>query len=592
MHFRANSAVIATIAVLVLIIVNTGVGRTQVASPPAGAPVSPATQTFVLSAPVVRNVTAAPSSNTGPRSFEPDVFVNVKSLEDQKLLAGQNKLGRSKSGTLLFASPSPRPPAPRAPAAPQPQAEEKLKLVTNTTTLNTDTGAKTKPQPAIQTMGHQRNVAVDMTFAGDSENLVPPDAQLAVGLTQVLEMDNGNVTVWNKTSALPHRAVATFPLQAGLGAIGGLMPAPALHSVGDPWVIYDIASHRWIATAMVFQKGVDSSIQLAISPPDNPLGGWTIRTLVPSTGALHDQPKIALTDDKLIIAWTDFDSEGTYLGGSWAAFSKAAVLNSSDELIGQGVTKPDLCEPNPIPAKNQSAGTTGYILSTVYPDADPQCFGAAIPLPTEHTGNDIKVTVVDGLPPALKFQSVDLKTAEYSAPPDVFQLDSETPLSGGDTRLLSAVWQNGKLWAAANGSCKVSGADSARGCFRLFEIATYGTVRMLQDINVAIKDRDILYPSLSVDGSGNVFAAVAQVSASRYLGAAVFARVAFHSDWQLLTYAQGSGKLECGDSPTRIGDYSGADHDPVAQNSIWLAVEVPSGPGCHQGSSISKVSIH
>lgn len=570
--------------------------QTATAAPLAtpAAPTMPAAQTFTLSAPTVRHlVQSVGPVIASPRLSEPKLFVNLTSLEDQKKAAAANKLGRTSSGTLLFASPSPAP-VPRMTPGHGMAPVENLKMVTNTAHLDAATGARTPPGPAAQTMMHQRSVAIDAEFSGNAENLVPPDTQLAVGTSQVVEMDNGSITVYSKTTMPPQAPLGSFALQAQPNGDGGLVAAPQGYLVGDPWITYDAVSHRWIASAMVFQEnGSDSWIELAVSQPDDALGDWSVRTLVPSTGNLHDQPKLALTDDKLIVAWTDFDSSGTYVGGSWVAFSKNDVLNSTAALTGQGIPSPDPCQPNPVPAKVQSAGTTAYVLAAVFPDADPHCIGIGVQVPAANTGDDVKLTVIDGVPPSLSYRTVDLQVAPYSAPPDVTQKSSETELSGGDTRLLSAVWQNGKLWAAGNGSCKINGEAAARGCFRLLQIATTGSIRLLSDVNVAIRDRNIFYPSLSMDSAGNVFAAVAQVGPDRYLGAAVFTRIAFHTDWLLLTYAQGNGELVCGTDPTtRIGDYSGADRDPSAPNSVWLAVEVPTAAGCHQGSSIGKVSIH
>jgi hypothetical protein len=426
-------------------------------------------------------------------------------------------------------------------------------------------------------------------------------------------MNNDGFVVWYKANITK---VFKYAI-AGKSQDAGLFPGGNDVIVGDPWVVYDRPSHRWVVTAMVFGSVVPA-IYVAVSQPDDPRLDWTVRELVQGNGFLHDQPKFALTADKLVIAWTDYgwnedeSRYSTYLGGQWAAFKRSDILSgSAGRLAGSGLSE-NPCKGNPYPVRGDGSQSIAYVVATVYPDADRACNRGPIshvdPAPTGLQGNDLKIDVVQGLPPSLKIRQYDLAVTPYSAPPgaDVSKTNAPDAFDTGDTRILSAVAGSSSIWAAANGACKqktLAGgpADAtpppSKGCFRLFHVAISRPVHILPDNNIANVDRNLLFPALTIGKGGAIFAAVQESFDKLDLAAAVFGLFPNHPDeWQLLTYAKGVGTINCPDQNdynlTRIGDYSGADSDPSDPNVVWLALEIASGSGCDQGSAIAKIIVH
>jgi hypothetical protein len=480
-----------------------------------------------------------------------------------------------------------------------------------------------------------KTIAIATAFPAPDVTGNPPDTQIAVGERYIVAMNNDGLFVWDKLQFdKPHPKVSpdyTYPLKGDSYGQHGIFPTRqykdnnnqvVTEAVTDPWLLYDPASKRWIASALVFSRGTaPSTIWLAISPQNNPEGQWTVKQVATPNQEpfLHDQPKIALTRDKILVGWSDFRwNEGVwqYVGGSWAAFSSAAALGNNTVVYGTGPDGPNPCQPYPIPARGDGSSDTAYLLSTVYPDSGEGCngrdvFGNVIATPTPeppldpkgspHAGNVLTVVRVEGVPPDIAVSEQNLPVNAYSAAAGMKQKGAHgapSLLDGGDTKILSAFLVGQEIWAAANGACVDKLGMPSHGCFRLFGVLVNASGPLKattgQDVNIAMHDRDILYPALAFNSEGAIFAAI-QGSLDQddaHLGAGVFARLQAHSDYGVVMFAKGAGILTCPDAtPTRIGDYSGADRDPSSPNDVWVALEVSTRSGCHQGATIAKVTF-
>jgi hypothetical protein len=567
---------------------------------PAASPTS--SGTMQLSSPVTRSLTNVNVAPQTARFQDPDLARSA-SVEEQKHEASIHALGRPSTGTVIFGTP-----APQTGATPGANgiSINKAKLLPRHTQYDAETGLRPTPGPTLPQRAPQppKVMSVDQQFPGDFEDTAnPPDTQVAVGTQYVVEVNNSHLTVWSKQS-LSNRnytPLLRYPLSAQSNG-SGLFQVPAGYTVADPSMVFDASARRWIISALAFRQSDNSSwIDIAYSAPDDPTAPWTVRKLdwPGSSSILHDQPKLGLTDDKFVIAWDDWQyqtqddgsTSNVALGGRWAVFSKSDLYGNAGTVKLEGPGQDDICLRNPTPAKNDTRQSTAFIVASMRADSPPSCNGP-IPIPSPDTANAIEIVRISGLVGQTSSTKSLAQVAPYSAPADVQQYGSDSSLKAGDTRVQSAIWDTGRLFLAANDACKL-----ALGCFRFLQIETEPRTKVVQDFDVGLQNRALLYPSLVMDGRGDAVAIVSEVS-SGLLGAAVFDRLAGHSDWGLTTFKTGKSPIECG-AETTIGDYSGADHDPAAPDALWLAVEVPPDTAtpindvhwCPQASVIVNFSI-
>jgi hypothetical protein len=529
-------------------------------------------------------------------------------LTYQKEASGIGPFGRSARGTLLYvAHPSPGP----VPTGIVSNGKiDKFTPLPPQGGYDTQTGLAVPHPPGQHALLPPRapsRVAVETQFDGDhGVQITPSDMQLSVGANDILQVDNNKISVWSRSNT------NAAPQSAGLLAAFNVDTS---YSVGDPWITYDQSSQRWFLSALLQANDQTDSIVIAISPKSDPRGKWLIRNLAFSDGqtVLRDQPKIGVTNDKVIVAWDEFVQSipglsgfDTLSGGNWLVLPKADLLTSDDTTnVKPELPSADKCISEPMPVRNESSDATGYIVATVRPDSYGECnHPVPTPSPVGFTGNVVKLISIRGLPPDLRTTTTLIRVAQYSAPNNISQAGTKLTLFSGDTRVVSAVRQGNHIYAASNDSCKVAVA-----CFRFISIPLpWSPTQRLEDYDVGVVGRAIFYPSLTTDGKGDVFAVVSQVR-DGFLGAAVFSRLAGHegSDWGITTIATSNISLKCPQTDsgwdgtaTRIGDYAGADHDPMQNGAVWLSTVVPAGPvhggpfdprQCPQRSIVGRYSI-
>lgn len=601
-----------------------------------------------------RNVIAAPAKNIVLRSVaattvakplrpeDPPLSYNEQEIALQKSLGAAGVLGRDASTILIFGKngriqyATPRPsslpsalPVPLQTLPPTsspsgvPATATPAPIVTRT---NIGSPAKmiTVPEraailqvpvranePLPQAPSHPRTLRQERVFDGNTESVfAPPDTQIAVGPGAIAQINNGFLRVWSRAGVDVMYPPVDYQLRGDQSSAGsGLVPVDAGVDVFDPWIVYDVQTRRWFASAIISRdprpqdsasqtQAPSSALAVAVSDVDNP-SHWNVRTMLDMTGVLHDQPKLAVTADKVAIAWTDFGEPGdVFQGGSWAVFDKGSLTSAGSTASGIQSDSPDRCIVAPIPARVLDNSSTLYILATVV--ADPSCNAGTVRPTLQHSGNDLRVFRIDGEILSLSTTQFDFAVTPYSAPPNVSQSSPGLQLNLGDNRLLSAVVQHNRLWAAANEACQSGNAETgARGCFRLFGVTTEsGVPALASDQSISYSDRHLMYPSLTIDRDDSVFAVVSETDVKGgYLGGAVFAQLVNRNDWGLLTFAHAKADAICPLSrgAIRIGDYHGADRDPGFPDRVWFAVQVgatqlnPNGP-CEPTSAVARFS--
>jgi IPT/TIG domain len=377
----------------------------------------------------------------------------------------------------------------------------------------------------------------------------PPDTQLAAGPADLMEMINDVGSVWSKSGSLSR----SFDLNT-------FFKVPSGQTFSDPRVVYDAPSGRWFATGLSFNSSYGSQIYIAVSSTSDPSGIWTVYSGDSSSTVLHDQPKVGVSADKVVMAWNDFLS-GAFFQGSviWVIQKSDLLVAGSPAVSGLG---PDSSRPSIAPAQNLSydptTANTAYAVYNNSPNV-----GLLTITGTPRTGN-------------VAMSESDPYIGATATPPRADQPGSPGSIATNDTRFLTAAWQGGTLWTSANDGC------GTVVCARLVAVSTTASppsVTFSQDLTSA--GGDLYYPAVTMDQSGNMAAVYTVSSTLTYPSVRVIGATLSGSSYTLLsgqTVNSGANNIysygSCLTSPPcRWGDYSGAAVDPSDPNDVWVTGE-------------------
>jgi hypothetical protein len=384
---------------------------------------------------------------------------------------------------------------------------------------------------------------------GADQNVAPPDTQLAAGPTSLLEMVNDSGSVWSKTGT----RTSAFDLNA-------FFHVPAGQTFSDPRVVFDAPTGRWFASGLSFTASYGSQVYVAVSSTSDPSDGWTIYSGGASSNVLHDQPKIGVSADKLVMSWNDFLSASFFEGATTWVIQKSDLLAAAAS-VGVSAAGPDSRKSSPVPVQDLSYSATDTTAYDVY-----------------NTPPNIGVLAITGTPAQgnVSMTETDLSIGATSSPPSADQPGAAGSIDTNDDRFLSAVWQGGTLWTAGNDACVSSGDSATRPCARFVAVSTAGPA-VSQDFDLGSSGADLYYPAVTLDSGGDMAATYAISSTSVYPGVRVIAQVGGS-----LTAAQTlqTGQALYNDDPcynvsgpSRWGDYSAAAVDPSNPADVWIGGE-------------------
>jgi hypothetical protein len=405
-----------------------------------------------------------------------------------------------------------------------------------------------------------------------SQALEPPDTQVAAGTVNLLEMVNETGSVWDKaTGAVVGTAfdLNSFPFAVPTG-----------FSITDPRVLFDASISTWIATATAFKTAAPGGYETYIATATGTDPGavtWFKHTIYTSSTDLCDQPKLGMSDDKLVVA-CDLYNGTTFDGAEILVMSRSQIesLQANPRISRFG---PNAAAFSVVPAVSQSATTTAFMAYNLgqQPNAPTPNLGvvAAIGDPTIDQ-NLMGGVHVDEIDAAITPTAVP-PLAPQAHPPGTAACDPSVATPDGcietnDDRLLSATWKDGMLWAAGNDACVPQGDGSTRACVRLFRINTtqWPGVTVEQDGDIAVAGGYLYYPAITLDAFDNALIAYSQSSSTMYPTAvAVDFLTSFGALGSALPIVAGAANYP----GARWGDYSSAVPDPQNPADIWVAGE-------------------
>ncbi|PLS77972.1 MAG: PKD domain-containing protein, partial [Chloroflexi bacterium] len=151
-----------------------------------------------------------------------------------------------------------------------------------------------------------------ITFTGFS----PPDTVGDVGPDHYIQMVNASFAIYNKTGTLLAGPSNINTLWAGFGG------ECENENAGDPIVIYDQASERWLFSQFTSPSSAPFFMCIAISRTNNPVtGGWNLYAF--DLPAAHDYMKYGLWPDGYYMSTFEGATLGAYV------FDRANMLNGN-----------------------------------------------------------------------------------------------------------------------------------------------------------------------------------------------------------------------------------------------------------------------
>jgi hypothetical protein len=398
-------------------------------------------------------------------------------------------------------------------------------------------------------------------YAGQA--LDPPDTQLAVGPTYLAEAVNSTLSIWSRSGSL----VTSYDLNV-------FFTMPSGHRFGDPRILYDAESARFFLSGIDWDVNFNSEVLIAVSATSDPTGTWTKYPLAVATAVLHDQPMIGVSTDKVVISWNDYSTTSVFIG------QQTWVLQKSDLVGAVAVLRyttigPEMTRFRIVPAQSLTPTATAWL---VYNNSDCAYSGCNKGTPT------IGVVAITGTPAGnnVAWNESNPAIQATSLPPHPQQPGGTPVTSDIDDRFLSAVWQNGTLWAAGNDGC-IPFADLAlRSCMKLVKVSTKGaTPTVEEDFDGGANGFDYFHPAVTLDGFGNIFIAFSVSSPNLFPSAgAVDLRASSPARFEnVISLATGQGPHASGGLTNRWGDYSGATPDPINPAMVWVAAEYQSSTG-------------
>jgi fibronectin type 3 domain-containing protein len=205
-----------------------------------------------------------------------------------------------------------------------------------------------QPDPALQTStttATNTSTSSGSNFNGiASDGYIPPDTNIAVGATQVVETVNVEYAVYDKKGNQILAPRAIHNIFSALGAPCGTSDG------GDPVVLYDHLAGRWLISQLEYNRSFSSNYEcVAISQTSDATGSYYLYAL--SFGSnLPDYPKWGIWPDGYYLSANLFRRGSTFQGAAACALPRDVMLSGNPVTSSQAICFQDPAEDSLLPA--------------------------------------------------------------------------------------------------------------------------------------------------------------------------------------------------------------------------------------------------
>jgi hypothetical protein len=163
-----------------------------------------------------------------------------------------------------------------------------------------------------------------LNFDGIGANgSIPPDTNLAVGDSQVVEIVNTEFAVYDKGTGV----LQTGPV--AIHSIFGALPASNLCATsdgGDPIVLYDQLAKRWLISQLAYNKSLSTTMMcIAVSQTSDASGAYNAYAFNFGSN-FPDYPKFGVWPDAYYFSANTFKGGASFLGAQACAFDRTKML--------------------------------------------------------------------------------------------------------------------------------------------------------------------------------------------------------------------------------------------------------------------------
>jgi hypothetical protein len=438
------------------------------------------------------------------------------------------------------------------------------------------------PGPSVNGPGNDEpqpdTPALGTTFQGMADTgWFPPDEQVAAGPNNIVVATNGGVNILSKRGT----SLSSQTLGGFFSALGNE------HSGAfDPWVVYDPYINRfWLMAVSRDTTTQRSDIIIALSNTQDATLGWTMWELSGSVnGSTNttnwcDYPKLGFDSQAIYVTCNMFAFSGGFQYSKLRIMDKSQFVNNTaifwwdfwDIREGaSGTTRAFTIQPAAMYGATASSG--GFLVNARGGG------GTGSTLDVWRVPNPLECCNGDAVGPTLNNQGHGV--GSYGPSDGARQPGTTTQIHNGDSRLLYAVWKNGRLSTGHTVACGGSPTDACGG-FTELNVSAYPTISTLNNWSLSAGGQDVYYPSASVNNADDK-TMVFTVSDSSLSPSAAYVGIPSSADCTLCLDG-GTTALRFGEnsngyvrldtqSRNRWGDYSGASPDPNGEG-IWVVGE-------------------
>lgn len=414
---------------------------------------------------------------------------------------------------------------------------------------------------------------------GDNNTRIPPDTMGAVGPSHLMIMLNSQVRIQSKTGT----AIGTVSLLSFWSSLTG--------SPFDPKIVYDQREGRWLATCDANSNSTSSSVFFAISDTNDPTGVWTFYQFdadlendewADFPGFGYNKNWIAITNNMFTVdAGRDFTFTGVQM---W-------VIDKSTALAGGALTVTVFS-----PGFDTFGGINGDTLqpcatfgeeNTLYllDNSDWSSGGTFL----------LRLTRITGAPASPVFSFVPdaagvfpgtgtfLAANNFNTEQiDATQAGSAELVATNGTRVLNAVFRNGRVWGAHSAGLPVAPAASDRTAVFWYELdpALLDTASPIVQSGVIDSGPGVhhFFPSIAVNEHNGAVVGFSRSDSSRFVEGVYTGRndgdaPGTMASITLLKVGEDSYEKDFGTGIVRWGDYSATVVDPSDDTTFWSLQE-------------------
>lgn len=397
------------------------------------------------------------------------------------------------------------------------------------------------------------DIDVVSVIEGDKGPGFKPAANVmgAVGPRHVVDFTIAGFTVHDKATGKSLRHQSQLEFWKQVQPVGSLDPSP---HANDPWMVYDPLSERWFAT--IAGTGTGESF-LAVSSSADPLQPWK--------GVVLPLPRV---DPGMKIG---VDRNGLYLSCANGSENPREALDMSV------IPKADAIDTNgPSLARARIVGKLIYAaFPAVHVEADQTPETPAALISNEFGGLTCgelylyRITWIGAQADISKIQTIPLSRA-YAVPRmEGVQPDGAVRLAQAGGRRNNSAFVHGGSVFSCNGAQRT--ADSRPGI--LWYEVRIADGALLQEGFIDSPDCDYLYPSIAVDGRGNVGIGCTRTSKSEYPSVCVMMRAASDPAGTMrppVVAVKGSTAFRYpGVTAMNFSNYSTTCIDPSDRDILW-----------------------